>query len=73
MGVEHHGQGFPAALGMPENAALAICPGGAAGGLHRLFDGKILVIPSKDFECVLAVYIEADKIFDNVKKALFLK
>ena len=45
VGVEYHGQGFPAALGVPENAALAVRPGGKAGGFHRLFDSKILVIP----------------------------
>ena len=45
VGVEHHGQGFPTALGMPENAALAVRAGGAAGGFHCFFDGKILMIP----------------------------
>lgn len=40
MGIEHHGQGFSAALGMPEHAALAIGYGGMPGGSMAFFTAK---------------------------------
>ena len=62
MGIENHGQRFPAALGVPENAVLAVRLCRMSGGGNRLFDGKILMISGKDFERILSVHIEADKV-----------
>ena len=73
VGIENHGQGFPAALSMPEYTAFTVCLGSVLGRCNRLFHSKILVIPGKDFEGVLSVYIKTDKIFQDVQKAFFFK
>ena len=73
VGVENHRQGFPAALRMPENAALAVCLGRVLGGRDGLFDGEILMISGKDFERILAIHIEADKVFKDVEETLLFK
>ena len=73
MGIEHHGQGLAAALGMPEHAALTVGDGGIFGGFHGLFHREILVIPRQNFEGVGPVHIEADKVLEDVQKTLFLK
>ena len=44
MGVKYHRQRLPAALGMPEHAAFAVCNRCFPGGLHRFFDRKILMV-----------------------------
>ena len=44
MGIEHHGQRFTTALGVPEYATLAIKLGGNLCLVNRLADCKVLVI-----------------------------
>ena len=62
VGIEHHGQGLAAALGVPEHAALTVGDGGVFGGFDSLLYREILVIGGKDFEGVGPVHIEADKV-----------
>lgn len=71
--IENHRQGFSTALSMPEYTAFTVCLGSVLGRCNRLFHSKILVIPGKDFEGVLSVYIKTDKIFQDVQKAFFFK
>ena len=73
MGIEHHGQGFSAALGMPEHAALAIGYGGMPGGFDGLFHGEILMIARQNLEGVGAVHIEADEVAQDVQKPRLFK
>lgn len=56
-----------------EYTAFTVCLGSVLGRCNRLFHSKILVIPGKDFEGVLSVYIKTDKIFQDVQKAFFFK
>ena len=73
MGIEHHRQRFPAALCMPEHAAFSICDGGMLGGFDCFLYSEILMISGKHFECLLAVHVEADKVFQDVEKTILLK
>ena len=73
MGIEHHGQGFSATLGMPENAAFAIVLGGYFCFFHSLANGKILVIASQNFDWLLAVAGEKNEVFQNVQESLLLE
>ena len=71
--IEHHRQRFSAALRVPEHAAFAIRDGCLLGGSNRLLDGEILMVGGKHFECLLAVHIEADKVFQDVEETVLLK
>ena len=73
VGVENHGQRHPTALRMPENAALAVGLRRTPGGRDGLFDGEILMIPGQNFERVLSVHIETDKVFEDVEETLLLE
>ena len=58
---------------MPKNAALAISYGCVLCRLNRLFDRKILMIPSEYFESILSIHIKADEVLHDVKEAGLLK
>ena len=73
VGIEHHGQGLAAALGVPEDAALAVGDGGVTGGFDGLFHGEILVIARQNLKGVGAVHIEADEVAENVQKPPLFK
>ena len=73
MSIEHHRQRLSAALRVPEHTTFAICDGCLLSGSNRLLDGKILMVGGKHFECLLAVHIEADKVFQNVEETVLLK
>ena len=73
MSIEDHRQRFSAALCMPEDAALAVRHGCVFCRLNRLFDRKILMIPSEYFEGILSIHIKADEVFHNIKEAALLK
>ena len=73
MSIEDHRQRFSAALCMPEDAALAVCHSRVLRRLNRLFDCKILMIPSEYLECILSIHIKADEVLHDVKEAGLLK
>lgn len=73
MGVEDHGQGLAAALGVPEDAALAVGGGGGHRFLHRLADGEVLVIPGQNLNRLLGVAGKEDEILQNVQQPLPLE
>ena len=58
---------------MPEDAALTVRHGCVFCRLNRLFDCKILMIPSEYLECILSIHIKADEVFHDVKEAGLLK
>ena len=58
---------------MPEDAALAISYGCVLCRLNRLFDRKVLMIPSEYFESILSIHVEADEVLHDVKEAGLLK
>ena len=62
VGIKHHRQWFSTALSVPENTAFAICYGCVLCRGYGLLDRKILMITGKDFECILAVNIKANKV-----------
>ena len=61
--IKHHGKRLAATLCMPKYATFAIGFGSVFCRSNSFFDCEILVIACQDFECVLSIYIEADKIF----------
>ena len=58
---------------MPEHAALSICDSGMLGGFDCFLYSEILMVGGKYLECLLAVHVEADKVFQNVKKTLLFE
>ena len=58
---------------MPEHAAFSICDGGMLGGFDCFLYSEILMVGGKHFECLLAVHVEADKVFQDVKKTILFK
>ncbi len=73
MGIKDHGQGFSAALSVPEHAALTVRHGGVSGGFDGFLHGEILVVRRHHLEGVLPIHIKADKVFQNVQKARLFK
>ena len=73
VGIEHHGQRLTAALSVPEHAALTVGDSGVLGGFNGLFYREILVIARQNFKGVGPVYIEADKVPEDIQEPLFLK
>ena len=73
VGIEHHRQRFPTTLRVPKHAAFSICDSGMLGGFDCFLYSEILMVGGKHLECLLAVHVEADKVFQNVKKTIFLK
>ena len=70
MRVKDHRQRFAAPLRMPENAAFAVGFGGNNGFFHGFAHGEILMVAGKNFDRLLRVLREADKIFQKIKQAL---
>ena len=58
---------------MPENAALAVCQSCVFCRLNRLFDCKILMIPSEYLESILPIHIKADEVLHDVKESRLFK
>ena len=73
MGIEDHGQGFSAALRMPEHSAAPVGCYSFFRGLDGLTDGKVLVVSGEDFELFQSLVGEADEVLDDVKQALLLE
>ena len=64
MGIENHGQGLPAALGMPEYSALTISLGCLLCGCDGFFNGKILMISGQYLEAPISIAGKENKIRD---------
>ena len=73
MGIEHHRQRLSTALCMPKHATFSICGGGIFSGFDCFLYSVILMIGGKHLKCLLAIHIEADKVFKNVKKAVLFE
>ena len=71
--VEDHGEGFSAALCVPEDAAFSVGLGGGYGGLDSFFDGEVLVVCCEDFGVVVFGAGVADEVFEDVDEAVFLE
>ena len=70
MGVEDHGQGFPAALRMPEHTASSVCRHTFLRRLDGLTDSEVLVVSGEDLELLQALVGKADEVLDDVKETL---
>ena len=73
MGIEYHRQRFPAALRMPEHTTLAIRFSGNLGLFDSFSHCKILVVPSQNFNRLLSIAREQNKVFQDVQQPLFLE
>ena len=67
MRVENHGQGFSAALGMPEYTALSICAGGNFRFFHGLSDREIPMITGEDLDRLFYLIGETDEVLEDIQ------
>ena len=70
MSIKDHGQGFAAALGMPEYAALAIRSHPFLRGFNGFPYSKILMVSGQNLKLFYSLIRETDKILDNIQQAL---
>ena len=73
MGIEHHRKRFATSLCMPEHTAFTVCNGSVFCGFNRFSYRKILMVASKNFECVDTLIREANKVLYNIEKSFFLE
>ena len=73
MGIEYHRQRFPAALRMPEHTTLAIRFSSNLGLFDSFSHCKILVVSSQNFNRLLFIAREQNKVFQDVQQPLFLE